>query len=203
MNLSVLPSVNAVLNGSCAVLLVIGYLFIRNGNVLFHRITTGSAFCVSVVFLASYLTYHATHGSTRFSGTGWIRPVYFAILISHTLLAVAILPLALRTLYLALKGRFEKHKRIARWTLPLWLYVSITGVVVYWMLYQAEWALGCPACQEAVASQGDPETARKLISGFSWSLGLLLSTPYLLFGGITFLVVRSARRAKQGDDAAE
>ena len=95
-----------------------------------------TAFGVSVLFLVSYLTHHALHGSTRFTGTGWVRTVYFSILISHTILAVVIVPLVLRTVYLASKRRYAEHKAIARWTLPLWLYVSVTGVVVYWMLYQ-------------------------------------------------------------------
>ena len=139
MQISILPSVNAVLNGTCAVLLVAGYLFIRRKAVLAHRACMASAFFVSILFLISYLTYHAMHGSTRFPGTGWIRPAYFAILISHTVLAVLIVPLVLRTLYLALRNRFEAHRQIARWTLPLWLYVSVTGVVVYWMLYRVRW----------------------------------------------------------------
>ena len=99
-----------------------------------------AAFLVSSMFLASYLCYHARVGSVRFQGTGGVRRVYFALLISHTVLAAAIVPLALRTLYLAARGRFEAHRRIARWTLPLWLYVSVTGVVVYWMLYRMEWS---------------------------------------------------------------
>ena len=97
-----------------------------------------AALLVSSVFLASYLGYHARVGSVRFQGTGGMRWAYFALLISHTVLAAAIVPLALRTLYLAARGRFEAHRRIARWTLPLWLYVSVTGVVVYWMLYRME-----------------------------------------------------------------
>ena len=139
MQISILPSVNAVLNGTCAVLLVAGYLFIRRKAVQAHRACMATAFFVSILFLISYLTYHAVHGSTRFPGTGWIRPTYFAILISHTVLAVVIVPLVLRTFYLALRNRFEAHRRIARWTLPLWLYVSVTGVVVYVMLYRIRW----------------------------------------------------------------
>ena len=139
MNYAALPTINALLNGTCAIFLTAGYFFIRNGKVQIHRLFMGMAFLTSILFLASYLTYHAHHGATRFPGSGWIRPVYFGILISHTLLAVVILPMALRTLYLALRNRFAEHKRIARWTFPLWLYVSITGVVVYWMLYRMEW----------------------------------------------------------------
>ena len=139
MPFSLLPMINAVLNGTCAVLLVAGYLFIRRKAVRAHKACMATAFLVSILFLISYLTYHSMHGSTRFSGTGWIRPAYFAILISHTVLAVMIVPLVIRTLYLALRNRFEAHRRIARWTLPLWLYVSVTGVVVYWMLYRMRW----------------------------------------------------------------
>lgn len=95
-----------------------------------------SAFFVSTLFLISYLVYHAQVGSVRFPGQGWVRPVYFSVLLSHTVLAVTIVPLALATLSRALRGRFDDHRRIARWTLPLWLYVSVTGVVVYWMLYR-------------------------------------------------------------------
>lgn len=134
------PAANAALNAACALLLTRGFLYIRRGNIQRHRVCMTLAFLTSILFLASYLAYHALHGSTRFPGTGWARPLYFSILISHTILAVAIVPLALRTLYLASRGRFDAHKRIARWTLPLWLYVSVTGVVVYWMLYQISWS---------------------------------------------------------------
>ena len=133
------PALNAALNASCAVLLTAGFFFIRRKNVPAHKLCMLLAFGVSTVFLVSYLTYHARHGSTRFPGTGPVRPIYFAILISHTLLAIVIPPLALRTLYLAWRNRIAEHRRIARRTLPLWLYVSVTGVVVYWMLYQIRW----------------------------------------------------------------
>jgi uncharacterized membrane protein YozB (DUF420 family) len=94
-----------------------------------------SAFGVSSLFLASYVVYHASAGSRPFPGTGWLRPVYFALLVSHVLLAAVIVPLALMTIWRALRGQFDRHRRLARWTLPLWLYVSVTGVVIYWMLY--------------------------------------------------------------------
>ena len=139
LTVSDLPTVNAFLNGTSALLLTGGYLFIRNKRVQSHRICMTLAFLVSILFLISYLTYHALHGSTRFPGVGWVRPTYFTILISHTALAIAIVPLAIRTLTLALRSRFAEHRRIARWTFPMWLYVSVTGVVVYWMLYQMEW----------------------------------------------------------------
>ena len=137
---SLLPAVNASLNASAAVLLTAGFLFIRRGNVSAHRACMTAAFTVSALFLVTYLTHHALHGSTHFQGTGAARAAYFAILISHTLLAVAIVPLALRTLHLARHDRIPEHRRLARWTLPLWLYVSVTGVVVYWMLYQMRWS---------------------------------------------------------------
>ena len=134
--LSYLPSINASLNSACALFLVIGYLLIRRGHVTAHRVCMLSAFATSTLFLVSYLTYHYQVGSVPFEGRGWVRPLYFSVLISHTVLAVAIVPLVLVTLVRALRGRFERHKRIARWTLPIWLYVSVTGVVVYWMLYR-------------------------------------------------------------------
>ena len=197
LSISALPTVNAFLNGTSALLLMAGFLFIKNKKVQTHRICMTLAFLTSLLFLASYLTYHAAHGATRFPGHGAARPIYFTILISHTLLAILIVPLAVRTLYLALRNRFDPHKRIARWALPLWLYVSITGVVVYWMLYRVDWALGCPMCKEVVANQSDPALASRLTGGFAWSLGLLLTTPYILFAGITALIVRSARRSRQ------
>ena len=139
LSLALLPTVNAFLNGTSALLLTAGYLFIRSKKVQIHRVCMSLAFLTSSLFLISYLTYHYFHGATRFPGHGWVRPTYFTILISHTLLAVLIVPLALRTLYLALRSRFNEHRRIARWTLPLWLYVSVTGVVVYGMLYRVKW----------------------------------------------------------------
>ncbi|MBI4589963.1 MAG: DUF420 domain-containing protein [Candidatus Rokubacteria bacterium] len=133
--LSALPTLNAGLNATCALLLVAGYLCIRRRKVLAHKICMGAALAVSTAFVISYLTYHYQVGSVRFGGQGRIRVVYFSILTSHTLLAALILPLALVTVYRALRARFDRHVRIARWTLPLWLYVSVTGVIVYWMLY--------------------------------------------------------------------
>lgn len=136
VSLSALPAVNAALNGTSALLLSIGYLFIRRKKVTAHKVCMGSAFATSLLFLISYLTYHYHMGSTPFGGTGFMRAVYFSILISHTLLAAAMVPLALITLSRALKGRFSRHVRMARFTLPLWLYVSVTGVIIYWMLYR-------------------------------------------------------------------
>jgi putative membrane protein len=127
--------VNAVLNATAACLLTAGYWFIRHQRVRAHQLSMVAAFVVSSFFLASYLYYHYQVGSVAFTGQRWARAVYFTILITHIVLAAVILPLALTTLYRALRGRWELHKRIARFTLPLWLYVSVTGVVIYWMLY--------------------------------------------------------------------
>ena len=134
--LSYLPHLNAILNASCAVLLSAGYLFIRAGRVAAHRACQMAAVAVSLVFLTSYITYHYQHGTTRFAGQGLARPVYFTILTSHTILAIVIVPLVIVTLYRALRADFARHRKIARITLPLWLYVSVTGVVVYLMLYR-------------------------------------------------------------------
>jgi putative membrane protein len=134
--LSSLPGLNAALNSASALLLAAGYLFIRSGRVAAHRRCMLSAFATSTLFLTSYLIYHYHVGSVPFTGRGWLRAIYFTILVSHTILAVAIVPLVLVTVARALKADFAKHKRIARWTLPLWFYVSVTGVVVYWMLYR-------------------------------------------------------------------
>lgn len=134
-----LPAVNAGLNATTALLLSIGWAMIRRRRVAAHRACMLSAFAVSTLFLASYLFYHAHAGLRHFQGSGWIRPVYFAILFSHTVLAAAIVPLAVVTAGLGLSARFPRHRRIARWTLPLWLYVSLTGVVVYVLLYRLPW----------------------------------------------------------------
>ena len=135
MNLAILPHLNATLNASSGVLLLAGFLCIRARHIGAHRFCMVSAFGVTTLFFISYLIYHAHVGSVHFLGRGWIRPLYFAILISHTLLAIVIVPMVLRTLFLAGRSRFAEHVLIARWTLPLWLYVSVTGVIVYWMLY--------------------------------------------------------------------
>ena len=136
LTIGMLPAVNAVLNGTCAVLLVIGKRYIRRGDRARHRRTMIAAFSVSVVFLVSYLTYHAFHGVTTFKGPEWARITYLTILGSHTILAAAVVPLAVITLLRGLRDRVALHKKIARWAHPIWLYVSVTGVVVYLMLYQ-------------------------------------------------------------------
>ncbi|HZT61248.1 MAG TPA: DUF420 domain-containing protein [Pyrinomonadaceae bacterium] len=136
MNDSILPHLNAVLNATSFVLLICGLYFILRGRVKAHRACMVSALVVSGLFLISYVVYHAQYGSVRFKGQGFVRPLYFAILITHVVLAAAIVPLVTITLRRALRGDFIRHRRIARWTYPLWLYVSVTGVVVYLMLYQ-------------------------------------------------------------------
>jgi len=137
-----LPAVNATLNGLSAVFLAAGFVSIKRGNKIAHRNCMISAFVTSVIFLACYLTYHSYlaielhRGPTHFLHPAWFRPIYLTILGTHTLLAITIVPLILRTLWLAKNERFEAHKRIARWTWPLWMYVSVTGVIVYFLLYQ-------------------------------------------------------------------
>jgi len=131
-----LPALNAVLNSISATLLVVGYVFIRRKNIVAHRTCMLAAFGVSCVFLVSYLTHHYQVGSVPFRGTGALRTVYFAILIPHVILATAVVPMALLTIYRGLTGNIERHRPLARITLPVWLFVSVSGVVVYLMLYQ-------------------------------------------------------------------
>ena len=133
--LSALPALNACLNATSAVLLAFGFAAIRRRRVRVHRACMLAAFVTSIAFLVSYVTYHLHAGTTRFTGDGWVRPVYFTILGTHTILAAAIPILAVATLVLALRARFDRHARLARWTLPAWFYVSVTGVVIYVMLY--------------------------------------------------------------------
>ena len=132
---STLPLLNALFNSTAAVLLVAGLIFIRRGAVHAHRACMLSAFGISIAFLISYVVYHAHVGDVRFLGHGLVRPIYFTILISHVALAFVIVPLAIITLRRALSGRFSSHRAIARWTWPIWMYVSVTGVIVYLMLY--------------------------------------------------------------------
>jgi uncharacterized membrane protein YozB (DUF420 family) len=131
-----LPALNAFLNASSAVLLATGYVLIRRGRRDAHKRVMLAALVSSALFLTSYLVYHAQVGSVRFRGQGPVRTLYFTILLTHTVLAVAIVPLVATTLVPALRGRFDRHRRLARITLPLWAYVSVTGVVIYWMLYR-------------------------------------------------------------------
>jgi uncharacterized membrane protein YozB (DUF420 family) len=141
MSVQDLPAVNALLNGLAGVLLLVGYSRIRAGRRDLHRKWMLAAFAASSLFLISYVTYHAQVGSVRFTRQGWVRPLYFSILITHVTLAAVVLPLAIVTLTRGLRGRFVQHRAIARWTFPIWLYVSVTGVLVYVLLYQPTWLL--------------------------------------------------------------
>jgi uncharacterized membrane protein YozB (DUF420 family) len=132
---AIFPVINATLNGASAILLYVGHGFIKRGRMAAHRALMTAAIVTSSLFLASYLYYHFHVGSVRFQGQGWSRPVYFTILTSHTILAATIVPLVIITLSRALRERFDRHRAIARWTYPLWMYVSVTGVVIYVMLY--------------------------------------------------------------------
>ena len=136
MSVSDLPALNATLNATCFVLLTAGYVLIRRGRVAPHRAVMIAAFCTSVAFLISYLIYHAHIGSRPFRGQGPVRYLYFTILLTHTVLAAVIVPMVLVTLSRGLNRRDERHRAIARWTLPIWMYVSVTGVIVYLMLYR-------------------------------------------------------------------
>lgn len=141
MTVHSLPAVNATLNAISTVLLVTGYLLIRRREVAGHRRVMIAACVTSTLFLISYLTYHAQVGSVRFERQGFVRPLYFTILITHVTLAALVLPLAIVTLSRGLRERFDRHRAIARWTFPIWLYVSVTGVLVYVLLYQPTWLI--------------------------------------------------------------
>lgn len=130
-----LPTLNAMLNATSGLLVLTGFFFIRRKQINAHRFCMVAAVCVSILFLISYVIYHYHHGATRFTGTGLARPVYFATLLSHTVLAVTIVPFVIVTLRRAMRGQFLRHRKIARWTFPMWVYVSVTGVIVYFMLY--------------------------------------------------------------------
>lgn len=136
MTVADLPAVNATLNAAAAILLTVGYILIRRGRIAQHRAVMLTAFCTSVLFLTSYVVYHAHAGSKHFAGQGPIRLVYFGVLLTHTVLAATVPVLAIITLSRGLSARYDRHRAIARWTLPIWLYVSVTGVVVYFMLYR-------------------------------------------------------------------
>jgi putative membrane protein len=129
------PTLNATLNASSATFLTLGYFFIRSRRIQAHKACMLAAVACSTVFLVSYIIYHLRVGSVRFQGQGWIRPAYFTLLTSHTILAATVVPLAIVTLLRSLRGDFPRHRAIARWTLPIWLYVSVTGVIVYFLLY--------------------------------------------------------------------
>jgi uncharacterized membrane protein YozB (DUF420 family) len=141
MSVHDLPAVNATLNAISSVLLLAGYVLIRGRRVEQHRKVMLAAFATSVLFLVFYLIYHAQVGSVRFTRQGWVRPLYFTILITHVVLAATVPPLAIITLSRGLKARYPQHRRIARWTFPIWMYVSVTGVLVYVLLYQPTWLI--------------------------------------------------------------
>jgi putative membrane protein len=137
VSLADLPAVNAAFNGLAGVFLACGFYFIRNGRIQAHRACMISAICSSTLFLAGYLTYHFTvHTFTRFHDPAWFRPYYLVLLLTHTILAATVPPLVITTVIFAARGRFETHKKIARWTWPIWMYVSVTGVIIYFLLYQ-------------------------------------------------------------------
>ena len=136
-----LPAVNASLNALSGILLITGYVLIRARRIQQHRACMIAAFAASSLFLISYVVYHAQVGSVRFTRQGFVRPLYYTILITHVTLAATVLPLAIITLSRGLKARYPQHRRIARWTLPVWMYVSVTGVLVYVLLYQPTWLL--------------------------------------------------------------
>jgi len=136
MTLSDLPPINACLNSLSAVFLTLGYIFIRQKKITLHRNCMIAAFCTSTIFLIFYLYYHFHAGRTVFKDPQWFRPIYLGLLLTHTVLAVVIVPMILMTLNRAMKERYELHKKIARWTWPLWMYVSVTGVLIYFLLYQ-------------------------------------------------------------------
>lgn len=137
VDLSFMPAVNASLNATAATLLCLGFVAIRRKRPDLHRYLMTSAFAASALFLVGYIAYHYVHGDTKYPGTGTIRTVYLAILASHVLLSMAVVPLCLTTFYFAYKKAFQRHRRVARWTLPIWLYVSVTGVIIFWMLRSA------------------------------------------------------------------
>ena len=136
-----LPAVNASLNALSGILLLVGYVLIRRRRIETHRKVMIAAFVTSSIFLVCYVVYHAQVGSVPFTRQGFVRPLYFTILVTHVTLAAAVVPLALVTLSRGLKARYERHRTIARWTFPIWLYVSVTGVLVYVLLYQPTWLL--------------------------------------------------------------
>ena len=158
MNLSDLPAVNACFNGASTILLTLGYIFIKRGRQNAHRNCMVGALITSTLFLAGYLYYHYNAGSTRFENPQWFRPIYLVILLTHTILAMAIVPMVLITVLHALRNNWESHKKIARWTWPIWIYVSITGVVIYLLLYQI--------FPQAPTNHGNLEAERREIARF-------------------------------------
>jgi putative membrane protein len=157
MNYSYLPALNAFLNGTSAVLLTMAFIFIRKKNIAAHKRCMLAAVICSILFLTSYLIYHAHAGATRFVNPAWFRKIYIPLLISHTILAATIVPLIIITLTRAFRERFDKHRKIARWTWPIWMYVSVTGVMIYFILY---WIYPQPnSAQEKAAHSDGSRTA--------------------------------------------
>ena len=189
-----LPALNATLNAASAALLLLGIAAIRGKRQGLHAACMLMAGAVSAAFLTSYLIYHAQVGSVPFEGRGWIRPAYFAILLTHTILAMVLVPMALRTMWLALRRRFDAHKGIARWTFPVWLYVAITGVVIYLLLYHGvPDASACPGCKDALAEPDQLGRRLATAKGFAWSIGFMLGMPALVVGSVAALIVRGRR----------
>lgn len=186
MSIGDLPAVNAALNAACATLLVAGYRFIRRRDVDRHRRCMLAAFVLSVLFLTSYLVYHYQVGSTRFPGVGWIRSLYLGLLVSHVVLAATVPLLAVVTLWRGLRGDVVAHRRIARWTLPTWLYVSVTGVLVYWMLYHLYGA--------NVAAAAAGTTGQVLRAG-----GFSLALPVGLQADAAYVPEGNPPKRRQGD----
>jgi uncharacterized membrane protein YozB (DUF420 family) len=135
VDISILPAINALLNATSAALMMTGHRFMHKGRIAAHRACMIAAVCSSALFMISYVYYHAHAGVIRFRGSGWVRPLYFSILTSHTILAIVVVPMVLVTLTLGLRSNFERHRPIARWTYPVWLYVCVTGVLIYFMVY--------------------------------------------------------------------
>ncbi|MBI4598278.1 MAG: DUF420 domain-containing protein [Candidatus Omnitrophica bacterium] len=188
------PAFHATLNATSAACLTAGWRCIRAKRIAAHACCMIGAAVASSVFLVSYVLYHARVGSVPYQGAGWSRAVYFVLLIVHAILAVVIVPLAARTLWLAARKQFSAHQRIARATLPLWLIVCITGLLVYWLLYHVSAAEACPGCKEALFEPGQLSQRLSTAKGFALSIMLLLAVPVALVGGLTLRIVSTARR---------
>ena len=189
-----IPAFHACLNATSAICLSAGFYCIKTRRLGAHMKFMIAAATASSIFLISYVLYHARVGTVHFQGSGWVRTFYLSLLLFHTILAIAIVPLATRTLWLAARQRFVTHKAIARWTLPLWLVVCVTGLIVYWMLYQM--AEACPGCKEAFF---DPQQLPQRIAsakGYALSILMLLAVPTALIGGIVWAIVANSRQPR-------
>lgn len=192
MTISDLPALNAILNGSSAVLLTIAYIFIRRKNVTAHKRFMLAALVCSTLFLTSYLIYHAHAGTTRFTNPAWFRNIYIPLLISHTILAAAIVPLILITLTRAFKQRFPDHRKIARWTWPLWMYVSVTGVLIYFILYKIYPQNKTPQPASTEEQSSKPQTQTSIFRNESFVASLNYSDDELCGKFVTVEVSRQA-----------